>query len=436
VTGQVAASADGFFFLSRVLERPVLSRDGEHVGHLLDLGCAAGEVFPRVLTMYIRPGFLAPVTLAVAAPAFECFPSPILKLAVPTSDLLASQRRLPDEILLRREILDKQIVDTDGARVVRVNDVHLLRARGSELRVVHVDIGLPGLIRRLGWEALFRRLARSSRRFESFWSDARLLSWRYVVPLRSGALPRDLRLSVTQTQLAQLHPAEIAEIMEELDRFEGPAMLDAIGVPKAAATLAEVNPELQRLILESIDIKRAGELLATMPPDEAADILEEMPEAMRARLLGALPADDAATVTDLLSHEPDSAGSVMNPELFAVVAGTSVGEIVRRLREGPQELVRAYAVVVLGDDGRMRGLVSLPELVRADPALLVDEIMDRDPVAVRPDDPMGDVAELFDRFNLLAMPVVDQDRKLEGIIAVDDLVAWLREGEEREGRLT
>jgi magnesium transporter len=433
---EVARPSEEFFYLSELLSRRVVSRDGDRVGRLIDLGCAANEVFPRVLTYYVRPGLLAPVTLAVPAPAFADVHSETLKLVVPTDGLQTSPRRLPEEILLRKEILDKQIVDTDGARVVRVNDVHMLRARGTEVRVVHVDIGFPGIIRRLGWErpldTLLRPIGLRARGF----SEERLLSWRYVVPLRTGSLSQDLRLKVAQGQLAQLHPAELAEIMEELDRFERPAMLDALDVPKAAQTLAELSPELQRILLEALDVRRASVLLSTMAPDEAADVLEELPENLRTRLVGALPAADAATVTDLLSHEPDSAGSVMNPEVFTVPDDTTVAQIREMLRGGPEELVRGYSVVVVDEARRLRGVVPLPDLVRAHGTNTVSEVMDADPVTVRPGDPMADVAELFDRFNLLSLPVVDGEGQLEGIVTVDDVVAWLREDEGREGRLT
>jgi CBS domain-containing protein/sporulation protein YlmC with PRC-barrel domain len=433
---EVARPREEFFYLSRLLARRVVSREGETIGHLTDIGCAAGEPFPRVLTYYVRPGLLAPVTLAVPAPGFADIPSQTLRLTVATDGLQASPRRLAEEILLRREILDKQIVDTDGARVVRVNDVHMLRARVNEVRVVHVDIGFSGIVRRLGWDRPVSAVLRAVGVHETRSVEERLLSWRYVVPLRSGKLSRDLRLNVAQNQLAQLHPAEIAEIMEELDRFEGPAMLEALDVPKAAQTLAELSPELQRLLLEALDVRKTAVLLSTMAPDEAADILETLPENMRERLVRALPAADAATVTELLRHEPDSAGSVMNPEVFTVPEGTTVQAIRERLRVGPEELVRGYAVVVLDEERRLRGVVPLPDLVRAHGTNTVADVMDADPATVRPEDPMTDVAELFDRFNLLSLPVVDAERRLEGVITVDDVVAWLREDEGREGRLT
>jgi magnesium transporter len=433
---QVAGPRGEFFFLSQLLSRRVISRDGEAIGRLSDIGCAAGEPFPRVLTYYVRPGLRASVMLAVPSPAFTEVPSDTLRLTVATDGLQASPRRLAEEILLRREILDKQIVDTDGARVVRVNDVHMLRARVNDIRVVHVDIGFSGIVRRLGWDRPLNSLLRAVGVRGKTSTEERLLSWRYVVPLRSGKLSRDLRLNVTQQQLAQLHPAELAEIMEELDRFEGPAMLEALDLPRAAQTLAELSPELQRLLLEALDVRRASVLLSTMAPDEAADILEVLPDRMRERLVRALPAADAATVTDLLRHEPDTAGSVMNPEVFTVPPETTVQAIRERLRGGPEEFVRGYSVVVVDEARRLRGVVPLPDLVRAHGVSGVAEVMDSDPVTVRAQDPMSEVAELFDRFNLLSLPVVDAERYLKGVVTVDDVVAWLREDEGREGRLT
>jgi magnesium transporter len=436
MASEVVRPREQFFHLSELLDRPILARDGRRVGRLVEVGCSSGELFPKILTYYIQPGRLASLTLAAPSPAFADIPGDALRLAVPTEGLLPSARRVESEILLRGEILDKQIVDTDGARVVRVNDVHLLRARGLEVRVVHVDIGFRGILRRLGWERGILRLARTVAPLGRLAERERLLSWRYVVPLRSASLKQDLRLNVAQHQLAQLHPAELAEIMEELDRFEGPAMLEALDLPTAAQTLAELSPEVQRLLLEALDLRRAAQLLAAMPPDEMADILEELPEPLREELIHALPAADIATVTDLLAYEPDTAGSVMNPEVFTVSPGTTIRDVRERLRGGPAELVGGYAVLVVDGERRLRGFIALHDLVRAHSPQLVDEVMDTDPVTVDAEEAMDEVAELFDRYNLLSMPVVDRDGHLEGVVTVDDVLGWLREGEEREGRLT
>ena len=187
--------------------------------------------------------------------------------------------------------------------MVRVNDVHTLRARGSEVRVVHVDIGFPGIVRRLGWERPLDKILKPvGLRARGFAEDrAPLVAIRR--PSAVGLAAPGPPLKVAQGQLAQLHPAELAEIMEELDRFERPAILEALDTPKAAQTLAELPPELQRLLLEALDVRRASVLLSTMAPDEAADVLEELPERLRERLMSALPAADAATVNDLLSYE-------------------------------------------------------------------------------------------------------------------------------------
>jgi magnesium transporter len=173
-----------------------------------------------------------------------------------------------------------------------------------------------------------------------------------------------------------------------------------------------------------------------MPPDEAADLLEELPRALRDRLVETLPPLDAATVADLLNQKPDTAGAVMNPEVFTVPSATPVREAVRQLREGPSELAHGHAVLVVDDGNRLCGIVSLVDLLRADAGATLDTVMETDPPTARVEEPMEEVAELFDRFNLLAMPVVDGEGRVEGVVTVDDVVAWLREGTGREGGLT
>lgn len=429
-------TTEEFFYLSDILDRPVVDRTGEPLGRLLDIGLAGGEVYPRAVTYYIKTGWFSPVPLAVPAPAFAALPDRPLRLTVDTAAMQPTSRRLETEILLRREILDQQIVDTDGARVVRVNDIHLLSARGGEIYAVHVDIGFRGLIRRLGWSASLRFLDALGKARRGLMVEDRFISWRYVVPLRSESLPHDLRLNLNQTQLAGLHPAELAEIMEELDRFEGPAVLQALDVPTAARTLAELTPEMQRLLIEALDVKKAAHLIAAMPPDEEADLLEELPEPLRDRLIAALPAQDAATVTDLLTHEPDTAGSMMNPEICTIGPDRNIGQLLELLRGGPPEFLRAYLVAVIGEENRLMGVLTLPEILRAPPEAMVESVMERDPYTVRPDESMKETAALFDRFNLLAAAVTGDDGRFEGVVTVDDVVAWLREGEDREGGLT
>jgi magnesium transporter len=145
---------------------------------------------------------------------------------------------------------------------------------------------------------------------------------------------------------------------------------------------------------------------------------------------------DAATVADLLSQKPDTAGAVMNPEVFAVLPTTPVREAIGRLREGPTELAHSHAVLVVDADNRLCGIASLVDLLRADAGATLDTVMEPDPPTARAEEPMEEVAELFDRFNLLAMPVVDGEGRVEGVVTVDDVVAWLREGTGREGGLT
>jgi magnesium transporter len=173
-----------------------------------------------------------------------------------------------------------------------------------------------------------------------------------------------------------------------------------------------------------------------MPKDEEADLLEELPEALRERLIASLPASEQATVTELMSHEPDTAGSLMNPEYLSVQPSSRVDEVLGVIRSRPASRIRAYGVLVTGSDGRLLGVLHLPDLAAADPERTAAEVMDADPVTARPEDSMEEVSEAFDRFNLLSAPVVDAEGQVEGIITVDDVVAWLREGEGREGGLT
>jgi sporulation protein YlmC with PRC-barrel domain len=277
-----------FLFFSELLGRPVRSADGALLGRTADLKVRLGELYPKAGTLAVRRRSERTASgldwgqvqvlgekAVVLRPGAEARLSPLEVGA--------------EEILLREDLLDKQVVDTHGARIERVNDVHLLFVHG-ELRLAHVDFGIRGILRRLGWLRPVDALAD--------WLfggriGERLAPWKYVQPLASDP-KRNLKLNVTLRRLHELHPSDIADIIEELDRANRSSVFRALDTETAAETLQEVDPKLQLSLIETAPPEKASDILESMEPDEAKDFLAELPGDKMETLIGRSPTASAS----------------------------------------------------------------------------------------------------------------------------------------------
>jgi CBS domain-containing protein len=335
-----------------------------------------------------------------------------------TAEEVERRKPLPDEVWLARDVLDKQIIDLDGRRVVRVNDLQLTESQGSML-LVAADIGIRGILRRLGLEGVGKSVMRL------FGRDLPmvLVSWDVVDPLEQTqeATTNDaVRLRISGTRIAKLHPADIADIVEELGSKERDAVFQSLGEDIAADTLEEMELEDQVSVIEHMDTERAGDILEEMPPDEVADILAELPEQRAQEILGAMERDEAADVQELLGYRDDTAGGLMTTEFVAVNEGLTAQECIEELRRLEPNAESIYYVFVVDQDEHLQGVLSLRDLIIAKPETPIRDIMIRNIVKVRLDVSAHEVAAVLSKYNLLAVPVVDENDRLQGIVTVDD----------------
>ncbi len=422
----VAEEEHSFFFLSSLLGKAVLDADGDFVGHLNDLAVAVSSMFPPVVAFVVQRGRFERFPLTGRWADVQDISGPQIRLKVRIRALTPSKIDDRGEILLRETLLDKQIVDMDGAKVVRVNDLHFLKLGGSELRLVHVDVGTRGLVRRLGWEAAIDGLVRRLRPQASYLSAERLIQWQYVQPMSFDANIHNIRLSVMQKQLAELHPADIAEILTDLDSHERATVFRALDAEKAADALAEVeDPRIQTQLLETVSPDEAADILEEMEPDEAADLLGELPQETSSELLRKMEVDDADDVRELLAYGSDSAGGMMTTEFLALPADYSVEAAFARLRQEAPEVEAIYYIFVVSADGSLVGVLNLRQLIMAQPQERIEDIMIKDPVRVHHADSRDSVAEIVEKYDLLALPVVDDGDVLIGMITVDDVVSHI-----------
>lgn len=398
-------------YLSDIQNRKVLGPSGDEVARLADVAVVPTGQFPPVQWAILA------TKSGEQAIRWSDLTSEVghYRVRVPLDELIKAG--LPDDALrLHRDLMDKQIVDTHGAKVVRVNDLQLEEA-GGQLRLVGADVGLRGLLRRVGGERIAEGIAGVVGRK----LPRGIIPWHLVQPIDTGDAA-NVRLTVPHAKLALLHPADIADIVEDMSADERRAVFEQLDVETAAETLAEIDPEMQVEIVGDLDEERAADILEEMAPDEAADLLQDLSAEQREELVDLMEKEEGADVEELLSHSENSAGGIMTTDFVALPRELSAAAAIDRLREMKPDPELAYYLYVIDAEGRLDGVVSLRDLVVASPEELLVSIMDPHILKVEVTTPKEDVASLIAKYDLLAVPVVDAQQKLLGIVTVDDVV--------------
>jgi magnesium transporter len=405
-------------YLSRILGRPVHDAGGEAFDTVADLVIYHGtERFPRITGILLR-GDRSRVAI-IPWDAVAEFSGDGIRLRVERRRL--SPRPLqPDEILLREDILDNQVVDTDNIKVVRVNDLEL-RQVGAEVRVVGADVGTGALLRRLGLEPfVVRILSRVGRPLRG-----KVIPWNLVAVLGGTMTP--LKLSISRQKLKDIHPADLADLLEELDRDERVEMMTALSDERAADVLEEAEPEVQTTVIQELPNERASDILEEMAPDEAADVLGELPEQRAEALISLMEEEKAEEVSRLLKYAPETAAGKMTTEFIALPVAMTVDQVIARLRETKPDSETIYYLYVVDAQERLVGVLSIRSLLTSPPDTPISRVMRTGVISVRPDDSAEDVAGVLIKYDLLAVPVVDEGGRLAGIVTVDHLIDILLE---------
>ena len=398
-------------YLSQAIGRPVRDRQGEPIGKVADLIVALGGQYPPVTGLVVvtdKRRIFLPWSSVEALDASGA------RLRTNTIDIDKFKQR-PNEILLRRDLLDKQIVDIDGRKVVRVNDLRLDEIEGTN-RLVAVDVGASGLLRRLGLERPYRAVARSL----GLPLPERYINWEDVDPVETSVA--SIKLRVPHAGLAELHPADLASIIDQLGRKDRAGVLASLDDEAVADAIEEMEPETQVEVLEDLEPERAADILEEMSPDDAADLVADLSETAREEILALMEHEEAAEVQELLRYPEDSAGGIMTTEYVSVPATLTAAQTIDRLRDLEPDAETIYYVYVIDDDSCLVGVLSLRDLIVAKPDTRVSEVMLEEPVTVGVLSDEDEVAQVVARYNLLAVPVVDDDGRLVGIVTVDDAI--------------
>ena len=328
-----------------------------------------------------------------------------------------------EEYMLRlvRDLLDQQIIDAQGRKVVRVTDVTFQILDGRELAVMEVDIGIRSVFRRLFQGVLPPKWIRKLQKNISVNS----IPWEYSNILEPDP-QRRLRLNITTTLLEKMHPADLADIVEELGPEDRGALFEAMDAEAAAGALSELEPDIQASILENLETETAAHILEEMAPDEAAAALSEVEEETSAEILDEMASAPMTEVRELLEYEEGTAGRLMTTEYTAAPSGSTVGDAVTAIGrdEGTDGL---DTIFIVDSEGRLEGAIPLGRLLgkslETPLATLEMERLIEAPVSM----PEDEVMELFDKYNLLSLPVVDEDRVLQGVVMAHEIISLLRQ---------
>jgi len=396
-------------FLSGVIGKIVVDARGEDIGRVKDLVASPGPQFPPITAVVVSRGKDEEIVVSwrqVRSIEDE------LELAVSEEQLQKHTIREGD-LLLNKDVMDKQIVDVHDYRVVRVNDVRLAMAESGPF-LVGVDTGMRGLLRRLGIEHIIAPIMRKLNRKLS----GRIIPWEDVETFeRSGG---KLKLKVAAERLSKLHPADIAKIINEMDPRQRAEVLGSLDLETAAEALAEADPDVQVSILEEMEDERAADILEEMEPDEAADVLGDMSAERREEIMEEMEDEEAEDVQELLAYDDATAGGMMTTEYIAIEEDLNANQTIEHLRKNAPDAETIYYVYVIDRDERLVGVISLRELIVAHPDTPVSEFMVTKIIYVRLDTPTEEVVQIMGDYNLLALPVVDDENKLQGIVTVDD----------------
>jgi CBS domain-containing protein/sporulation protein YlmC with PRC-barrel domain len=413
----------GELFLSELLNKPVLDPRGEEIGRLKDASIVKGEPLPKVDALIVGR---RKKLYKISWPDVNLFNKRIMSAAL-SPDAVPEYDYSEDDLLAVRDIFDKQIVDANGVKIVRANDIKL-EGYGTDAVLLAVDVGMRGILRRLGVETAgddFLRLFRTHLPFN-------LISWNYLQPLQPKL--SNIALTVPRQMVSEIHPADLADLISQVSPEEGAKFIEDLDVETAAEAISEMEPEAQTAVISGMETERDADIIEEMPPDDAADVLGSLPDEKAKALLESIEKEEAEDIQELLGHEADTAGGLMTNEFISCRPEMTVAEATERFRAEAPETENVYYVYVVDGECRLCGVLSLRDLLFAEAQARLSEIMETNVKSVRPDADEMMVAATITKYNLLALPVVDLENCLLGIVTVDDILDRLLPPQARKKR--
>jgi len=396
---------------------PSFDVKGEYLGRLFDLGVDPSQNSLRVASYLVRTPKRN--LLCITHDQMQSISVRAAQTRVPAAEIRCYA---PDEGMMRikKDVLDQQVIDVDHRKVVRVNDVDLdIRPTNghTDLRIVAANVGVAAAVRRL----LQGLAAKHTIRLVAGLFPSKVIPWEFINLIELDPARR-VKLRISYDRLARLHPADIADILEELGRDEQKALIESLDEETAAQVLSEIPTRLQAALLESFPVGKAADIVEEMPPDEAADVLQEMPPETSAEVLADMGQEEAEDVRELLGFEENTAGALMTNEFVFVGDAATVEGAIAAIKnfEGPLESI--HVVYLVGSTAVLTGAVPLARIVLAESATPLKELVAEQLISLPFHADQKEVVDLFHKYNLVTLPVVDDKGYLLGVVASDDVL--------------
>ena len=408
------------FYLSQILGKSYISNDGAVLGKIKDIlidqstlpGKEAEPVRPRVVAVKVKRGN---ETRILDFSFFEVkkFKRQLRITCLKAGDI--SPESFSNCLWLAENIQDKQIVDINGRKLVRVNDIRLVIIPAGAFAIA-VDVGIDGLLRRIGIGRPIQSM------LDPFSIDipGKFILWDDIEAV--DFTNASIKLSKSSSRLNTLHPSDLADIIEDLDKASRTYVFASLDEEKAADVLEELEPHAQIQIVESLPVEKVADVLEKMPADEVADLLDALAEDKAEKLLEEMEKESSEEVRELLEYHDKHVGSLMTTDYYTFNENLTVAETLDELRRQQPEPAHIYSIFVTDHNDRFLSAISLGELVIADPMRHLKDLMKKNPVCVFDDDKVDSLAELVSKYNLLAVPVINKDRQMERIVVVEDIV--------------
>ncbi len=421
-----------FIYFSQLMDREVMDKNGELVGELYDIIVKPTEVYPISASLITRRGFPnRQYAVILWSDILEIEESEIKLKIEKTKITYKEKHNNKEELTLRRDILDQQVVDTYNHKVIRVNDIHLLHVDHA-LMIAHVDISLRGLIRRLGFENIGDFAVKIFNKNADYLKTEHLISWKHIQPLSINPVSMTIKVDVPYKQLSNIPAADLGEIFLDLNIKHQNALFKSLDISTKAKIFVNIDFRMQKSLIEDLDPKEAIEILNSIPSDEATDFLEKLPKDMAERFLSLMESKQSKKLSQLLGYSSDSAGGLMTTEYMAFTKDTAVELALRQIKERVFKVEPVQLVYIVDEHNHFIGSTNFRRLILANAQDPIEKTAFPKTYFVHLNSSVKEVAYLMDKYKYYAIPVVDENNILQGIVTVDDVlsqvisIAWRR----------
>lgn len=421
-----------FVYFSELMDKPVIDKNGELIGELYDIIVKPSAVYPQSSHLIVRKGFPNRKYGVVDWLDVKGIDSKELTLSIEQSKIVFKEKHNnKEELTLRRDILDQQVVDTYNHKVVRVNDIHLLEVDHC-LMTAHVDISLRGLIRRLGFEKIVDLIVGIFNRNAPYLKIEHLISWKHIQPLSINPVSMTIKVDLSHKQLNTIPAADLGEIFLDLNLAHQIALFKSLDIQARAKIFISIEFKAQKSLIEELDPKEAADVLNAVPSDEATDFLEKLPKETVEKYLNLLESKQAKKLSQLLGYSSESAGGLMTAEYISFPKNTTIESALKQIKERTFKVEPAQLVYIVDENNHLISSTNFRRLIIANPQDPIQTAAFPKTYFAHINSSVKEIAYLMDKYKYFAIPVVDENNVLQGIITVDDVlnqvisIAWRR----------